>query len=80
MSEVEQVECYLRDIQKIATARLRACRDAGAKVNLVLVDKDRLEALEKLLAAAKEAFSKAMMTRCYTDVIERGETNYSGKK
>lgn len=79
MNEAEQL---LAELQKIASARLRACNVAAKHAGLVLVDARRLEQLEALCRVTKEAFEPpaATMTRDYKDVQARGDDHYNGKQ
>lgn len=76
-------EEHLAELQKLATARLKACNIAAKHQGLSLVDSTRLERLENLLLAVQGAFAAdaARMTREYKDVIESVPSeHYNGKR
>jgi len=72
-------EHHLAELQKIATATLKAAKLAARNQGLVLVDAARLAQLEALHEAASVAFCGALMTRDYKDVLDDNET-YNGKR
>lgn len=77
---LDTAQIHLDKLKKLAAAQIKSCRVAARNEGLVLVDADRLAALERTVAALHIAFKVTTMTRDYADAIERGKTTYQGKQ
>lgn len=79
MNDVETAEMHLRQVAAISTCHLRLARKLAKSAACVVVDGNRLAALEALLTSCADAFGSAKMTCDYKDVQTESEP-HDGKR